>query len=169
MPQRRTLASAPTALQGDRNGNHGFNSLATHQAKACGHPARPAGKGGNRKARNTSHTRQLQDLPLEEERGCLTLPQALPRPRSHGGSQGTRARSTFSTESGKARGDSEPGAGQPRGHSSWAELSQCSPHAGVTLLSRPARSRDHKRGFSSRCSLAERPAQCVGTVDKSWL
>lgn len=79
MPQRRTLVSAPTALQGDRNGNQGFNSLATRQAKACGHPASPLGKGGNRKARNTSHTRQLQDLLLEEERGCLTLPQALPR------------------------------------------------------------------------------------------
>lgn len=104
MPQRRTLAGllSPTALQGDRNGNHGFNSLATYQAKACGHPASPAGKGGNRKARNTSHTRRLEDLLLEEERGCLTLPQGCPGHAATGASQGR------CTESGKARGKREP-------------------------------------------------------------
>lgn len=84
-PKEDTRRPAPTALRGDRNGNHGFNSLATYQAKACGHPASPAGKGGNRKARNTSHTRQLEDLLLEEECGCLTLPQGLPWPRTRGG------------------------------------------------------------------------------------
>lgn len=84
-PKEDTRWPAPTALQGDRNGNHGFNSLAISQAKACGHPASPAGKGGNRKARNTSHTRQLEDLLLEEEHGCLTLPQGLPQPCTHGG------------------------------------------------------------------------------------
>lgn len=102
-PKEDARWPAPTALQGDRNSNHGFNSLATYQAKACGHPANPAGKGGDRKSRNTSHTRQLEDLLLEEEHGCLTLPQGLPRP-----AKGAELAAPSCTESGKARGKSEP-------------------------------------------------------------
>lgn len=86
-----------------------------------------------------------------------------------GPAKGAELAAPLCTESGKAIGKSEPSAGRPRGHSPWAELSHCSPHAGVTLLARPARSRHHKRGFSNQCSPAETPAQCVGTADKSWL
>lgn len=74
---------APTALQRDRNGNHGFNSLANYQAKASGHFANPRGKGGNRKARNTSHASQLEDSLLEKECGHLASPQGLPQPCAH--------------------------------------------------------------------------------------
>lgn len=43
-----------------------------------------------------------------------------------------------------------------------------SPCRGHTAL-QPAKSRDHKKGFSNQCSPAETPAQRVGTVDKSKL
>jgi len=83
-PKQDACGSAPTALQRDGEGNHGLNSLANHQATASGHPANPTGKGGNRKARNTSRASQLDDLLVEEERGCLASPQGLPPPRTHG-------------------------------------------------------------------------------------
>lgn len=73
-PKQVARRPAPTALQRDRNGNHGFNSLANYQAKASGHPANPTGKGGNRKARNTSHASQPEVLLVEEERSRPTSP-----------------------------------------------------------------------------------------------
>lgn len=83
-PKQDAHRRAPTALQRDRNSNHGFNSLASHQAKASGHPANPSGKGGNRKARNTSHASRPEDSLEEEECGRLASPQGLPRLRAHG-------------------------------------------------------------------------------------
>lgn len=59
----------------------------------------PAGKGGDRKARNTSHTRQLEDLLREEEPGSDLAAGAAP---------GDRAGSTSMHRARKGQRENEP-------------------------------------------------------------
>lgn len=121
--------------------------------------AKPPGTLRTNSERRNQESRKYQ--PCGEERGHLTSPQGLPRLRAHGVqpreqrlrhlSARLRARESggrASLEQGRkestARGQSRP------------------PVVPTSLLPRPARSRDHKRGFSSRRSLAVTPARCVG-------
>lgn len=121
--------------------------------------AKPPGTLRTNSERRNQESRKYQ--PCGEERGHLTSPQGLPRLRAHGVqpreqrlrhlSARLRARESggrASLEQGRkestARGQSRP------------------PVVPTSLLPRPARGRDHKRGFSSRRSLAVTPARCVG-------
>lgn len=156
-PKEDAGQPAPTAGPGDRNGNHGFNSLATSQGRACGHPASPAGKGGNMKAEIPA-TQGSWRICSWRKSVALTLPQGLP----WGTAKGAELAAPPCTGAGKAI---EKLSLEHDSQESTAPGQSCPtavPMPGSHSVSKEQR--PQKGLFKPNL-----PAQCVGTVDKSWL
>lgn len=125
--------------------------------KASGHAANPTGKGGNRKARNTSHASQGDDSLVEEERGC-------PGCTATGSSQGSSDCSTSVLGPGEATGqDSEEPAAH--GQSRPAAL----PTPGLRCSPGQQGAETTKGAFQAKAPRLQRQRSAWAMTAKSWL
>lgn len=130
--------------------------------KASGHATNPTGKGGNRKARNTSHTSQEEDLLVEEEHGC---PGCTPT-RS---GQGSSSCSTSVLGPGEVTGQGEPGQDSEEPAAHRQSRPAAFPTPGLCCSSGHQGAETTKGAFQAKAPRLQRQHSAWAMTAKSWL